>query len=54
MRALFERYDAAFSRFRPGSELVRLNTAGGGAMSSLFRDVLDIALWASHETERPR
>lgn len=51
MRALFERYDAAFSRFRPGSELVRLNTAGGGAMSPLFREVLETALWASGETD---
>jgi thiamine biosynthesis lipoprotein len=50
VRALFDRYDAAFSRFRAGTELVRLNAAGGGAMSPLLREVLDIALWASDET----
>ena len=30
VRAVFERYDAVFSRFRPESELQRLNAAGGG------------------------
>ncbi len=50
VRALFDRYDAVFSRFRPESELMRLNRAGGGAMSPLFRDVLDTALWASDQT----
>lgn len=43
---LFERYDATFSRFRPGSELNRLNVAGGGELSPLFADVLETALWA--------
>jgi thiamine biosynthesis lipoprotein len=41
VRALFERYDRVFSRFR---------AAGGGAMSPLFQDVLDVALWASGQT----
>lgn len=50
VRALFERFDATFSRFRPDSEIARLNAAGGGAMSPLFREVLDVALWASAET----
>ncbi len=51
VRALFERYDAVFSRFRPASELSLLNTAGGGAMSPLFREVLEVALWASEQTD---
>ncbi len=50
VRALFDLYDETFSRFKAGSELVRLNAAGGGAMSPLYREVLDIALWASRET----
>lgn len=50
IRALFERYDATFSRFRPASELNRLNAAGGGRMSPLFAEVLDTALWARGET----
>ncbi len=49
-QVLFERYDATFSRFRPGSELVRLNAAGGGTMSPLFQNVLEIAMWASDQT----
>jgi hypothetical protein len=51
VRELFERYDSAFSRFRPDSELARLNAAGGGAMSPLFRSVLDVALWAYDRTD---
>jgi thiamine biosynthesis lipoprotein len=50
IRALFERYDATFSRFRPASELNRLNAAGGGRMSALFADVLETALWARGQT----
>jgi FAD:protein FMN transferase len=46
IRALFERYDATFSRFRAGSELNRLNAAGGGKASPLFAEVLETALWA--------
>lgn len=51
VRALFERYDAVFSRFRAESELVRLNAAGGGLPSPLFGAVLDVALWAAAETD---
>lgn len=51
IRALFERYDATFSRFRDDSELVRLNRAGGGRMSPFFADVLQTALWARRITE---
>jgi len=51
VRAVFERYDAAFSRFRPESELARLNAAGGGLPSPLFREVLEVALWAAGETD---
>jgi thiamine biosynthesis lipoprotein len=47
IRALFERYDATFSRFRPGSELNRLNAARGGRMSALFAEVLECASWAA-------
>lgn len=50
VRALFERYDVVFSRFRPASELSRLNAAGGGAMSSLFQEALEVAMWASAQT----
>jgi FAD:protein FMN transferase len=46
IEALFEHYDATFSRFRSGSELSRLNRAGGGELSPLFAEVLDTALWA--------
>ncbi|HEV2590846.1 MAG TPA: FAD:protein FMN transferase [Gaiellaceae bacterium] len=49
-RAVFERYDATFSRFRPDSELARLNRAGGGVMSPFFAEVLEQALWASRVT----
>ncbi len=51
VRALFDRYDGVFSRFRPGSELARLNAAGGGSMSPLFREALEVALWAAAETD---
>jgi thiamine biosynthesis lipoprotein len=50
IRALFDRYDAAFSRFRADSELSRLNRAGGGRMSRFFAEVLEHALWASRVT----
>jgi thiamine biosynthesis lipoprotein len=50
IRAVFELYDATFSRFRDGSELNRLNAAGGGTMSKLFADALDTALWAREQT----
>jgi FAD:protein FMN transferase len=50
IRALFECYDDVFSRFRPQTELSRLNESRGGSMSTLFRDVLDAAIWASEQT----
>jgi thiamine biosynthesis lipoprotein len=50
IHALFDRYDAAFSRFRVDSELSRLNRAGGGRMSRFFAEVLEQALWASRVT----
>ena len=40
VRALFDLYDETFSRFKAGSELVRLNAAGSGAMSPLHREAL--------------
>jgi thiamine biosynthesis lipoprotein len=51
IRALFETWDATFSRFRSDSELSRLNAAGGGAMSPLFAELLDVALWAATKTD---
>ena len=30
---------------------MRLNSGGGGAMSPLFREVLEVALWASEQTD---
>lgn len=50
VRDLFERWDATFSRFRPDSELSRLNRRGGGRMSPLFAEAFDAALWAADET----
>ena len=50
VRALFERYDDVFSRFRPRTELARLNASRGGSMSSLFREALEVAIWASEQT----
>lgn len=47
---VFERYDRTFSRFRAGSELVRVNRRGGGRVSALFAEVLATALWAAEET----
>jgi thiamine biosynthesis lipoprotein len=51
VRAIFERYDATFSRFRAGTELNRLNDAGGGRMSPLFAAVIETALWARDRTD---
>jgi thiamine biosynthesis lipoprotein len=50
IRALFAEYEGTFSRFLLNSELNRLNDAGGGRMSPLFADVLDVAIWASSQT----
>jgi len=52
IRALFEEREATFSRFRPDTELRRVNAAAGGAVtvSALFRRTLDTALWAAQAT----
>jgi FAD:protein FMN transferase len=50
IRATFEGYDATFSRFRVGSELLRVNARGGGLVSPLFARTLDTALWAARAT----
>jgi thiamine biosynthesis lipoprotein len=51
-RAFLERYDATLSRFRPDSELCRLNAAAGGEApaSPLLRTALAAALWAAART----
>ena len=51
VRALFDERDATFSRFRPDSELNRVN-AGGGAtvVSPLFARMVEAALRASEAT----
>ena len=52
IRALFEERDAIFSRFRPGSELNRVNAASGRAMlvSPVFARAAEMALWAAGVT----
>jgi thiamine biosynthesis lipoprotein len=51
IHALFEERDAAFSRFRPGSELNRVNDAGRPAfVSPLFARMVEAALWARETT----
>ena len=51
VRALFEERDAAFSRFRSGSELNRVNEVGGaGLVSPLFARMVATALWAYETT----
>ena len=51
IQALFEERDAVFSRFRAGSELLRVNGSGGATVvSPLFARMLDQALWASEVT----
>lgn len=51
IRALFEERDATFSRFRPGSELNRVNSAGGAALvSPLFARMVEAALRARETT----
>lgn len=52
VRALFEERDAIFSRFRPDSELKRVNAAGGaGLVSPLFARMAEAALWARETTD---
>ncbi len=52
IRAVFERYDATFSRFRSDSELVRVNAMlGARLVSPFFARVLERALWAARVTD---
>jgi len=51
--SLFEERDRAFSRFRPGSELNRVNAAAGRPtlVSPLFASMVALALAASEQTD---
>jgi FAD:protein FMN transferase len=53
IQALFEHRDRVFSRFRPGSELNRVNAAGAGVIrvSPLFATALRAALDAADATD---
>ena len=51
VQALFEERDAVFSRFRPDSELNRVNAAGGATLvSPQFARMVEAALWARETT----
>jgi thiamine biosynthesis lipoprotein len=51
VQELFEERDATFSRFRPGSELDRVNASGGSTLvSPLFARMVETALWARETT----
>jgi len=52
VRALLEHYDARLSRFRPGSELCRLNADPRVTVpaSPLLRDAVRAALWAAERS----
>lgn len=52
IRELFEQRDATFSRFRQGSELVRVNASRGQIVpvSESFSAAVTVALWAAHVT----
>lgn len=52
VRGLFEEWEQALSRFRPGSELSRLNARAGRpvAVGAVLWDVLDAALGAARAT----
>jgi len=51
--AVFERWEGAFSLFRPGSELSRVNASRSSVLvvSPLFAETLDLALDVAAETE---
>ncbi len=49
-RELFERWEQTLSRFRPESELSRLNAAGAGFVSELLLRVLEAAIAAARRT----
>jgi thiamine biosynthesis lipoprotein len=53
IQALFVLHDRTFSRFLPGSELNRVNAAGGGfvSVSALFAGALATALEMAEETD---
>ncbi len=53
VRDLFEEWEQALSRFRPDSELSRLNDAAGGpvAVSPLLHSVADAAIAAARATD---
>jgi FAD:protein FMN transferase len=53
VRSVLERVDATYSRFRPDSELSRLNAAAGGSivLSPLLARALDTALRAAAATD---
>jgi thiamine biosynthesis lipoprotein len=52
VQELFEERDAVFSRFRPASELNRINAAGGaGLVSPVFARMVEAALWARETTD---
>ena len=48
--AVFETWEACLSRFRPESELSRLNRAGAGEVSALLLMVLEAAIAAARRT----
>ena len=50
VRALFEERDAVFSRFRPDSELNRVNAAEAPLVSPLFARMVEAALRARETT----
>jgi thiamine biosynthesis lipoprotein len=50
VRELFQEREAALSRFRPDSELSRVNAAGGGIVSPLLAEAVGAALLAAHAT----
>jgi thiamine biosynthesis lipoprotein len=50
VRLLFETWEQALSRFRPDSELSRLNRAGAGSVSPLLLNVVEAAVAAARRT----
>lgn len=46
----FAEWEGRLTRFRPESELMRLNAAGGGAVSLVLWDVLSAAIHAARES----
>ncbi|MCC6830372.1 MAG: FAD:protein FMN transferase [Thermoleophilia bacterium] len=48
VRELFEEWESVLSRFRPDSELSRVNASGGGVASPLLAEAVGAALLAAH------